>query len=136
MVSLPRAISRRPEAGRAPPAPDHDEQSAEHTLEHAVVFAHLDGAAASIAPEVESLGGVVTVTDGAANILTVQGDANTLRRARESNMAPWSCWSERATGTNPGNLSALRETRALHRAVDELVGLRLIAGRDDGLVVR
>ena len=83
---------------RAPPA--HDEPSAEHTLEHAVVFAHLGGAAAAIGPEVESLGGVVTVTDGAAKILTVQGDANTLRRARESNMAPWSCWSEWATGTN------------------------------------
>ena len=50
--------------------------------------------------EVESLGGVVTVTDGAGRILTVQGDAKTLRRARESNMAPWSCWSEWATGTN------------------------------------
>ncbi len=89
-----------PRLDRAPPAPDHDEPSAEHTLEHAVVFAHLGGAAASIAPEVESLGGVVTVTDGAAKILTVQGDANTLRRARESNMASWSCWSEWATGTN------------------------------------
>ena len=87
-----------PRLERAPPA--HDEPSAEHTLEHAVVFAHLGGAAASIAPEVESLGGVVTVTDGAAQILAIQGDANTLRRARESNMAPWSCWSEWATGTN------------------------------------
>ena len=36
----------------------------------------------------------------------------------------------------PGNLGALRDRRALHRAVDELVGLRLLAGRDDGLVVR
>src|ERR1700710_2685830 len=43
---------------RAPPASDPDEPPAEHTLEHAVVFAHLGGAAASIAPEVESLGGV------------------------------------------------------------------------------
>ena len=73
---------------------------AEHTLEHEVVFAHLGGAAASIAPEVENLGGVVTVTDGAARMLIVQGDPNTLRRARECNMAPWSCCSERATGTN------------------------------------
>ena len=89
-----------PRLDRAPPASAHDEPSAEHTLEHAVVFAHLGGAAASIAPEVESLGGVVTVTDGAAQILAIQGDANTLRRARESNMAPWSCWSEWATGTN------------------------------------
>jgi hypothetical protein len=89
-----------PALDRAPPASANDESSTEHTLENEVVFANLGGAAASIAPEVESLGGVVTVTDGIGRILTVQGDANTLRRARESNMAPWSCWSEWATGTN------------------------------------
>src|SRR4051812_30401068 len=89
-----------PGLDRAPPASGHGEPSTEHTLEHEVVFANLGGAAASIAPEVESLGGVVTVTDGVGRILTIQGDANTLRRARESNMAPWACWSEWATGTN------------------------------------
>src|SRR4051812_41228472 len=85
---------------RAPPASDHDEPAAEHTLGNEVVFANLGGAAATIAPEVKSLGGVVTVTDAVGRILTIQGDANTLRRARDSNMAPWSCWSEWATGTN------------------------------------
>jgi hypothetical protein len=89
-----------PSLDRAPSASDQGESPSEHTLEHEVVFAHLGGAAASVAPEVESLGGVVTVTDAAGRILAVQGDANTLRRARESNMAPWSCWSEWATGTN------------------------------------
>jgi sigma-54 dependent transcriptional regulator, acetoin dehydrogenase operon transcriptional activator AcoR len=89
-----------PALDRAPPASANEEPSTEHTLENEVVFANLGGAAATIAPEVESLGGVVTVTDGAGRILTVQGDPNTLRRARESNMAPWSCWSEWATGTN------------------------------------
>jgi hypothetical protein len=84
----------------APAASAQDEPSGEHTLEHEIVFAQLGGAAASIATEVESLGGVVTVTDGAGRILSVQGDKDTLRRARESNMAPWSCWSEWATGTN------------------------------------
>ena len=84
----------------APPASVQDEPSAEHTLEHEIVFAQLGGAAASIASEVESVGGVVTVTDSAGRILTVQGDKETLRRARDSNMAPWSCWSEWATGTN------------------------------------
>jgi DNA-binding LytR/AlgR family response regulator len=64
------------------------------------VFAQLGGAAASISSEVESIGGVVTVADGAGRILTVHGDRDTLLRARESNMAPWSCWSEWATGTN------------------------------------
>jgi hypothetical protein len=87
-----------PRLDRAPPA--QDEFSAEHTLEHEVVTAHLGGAAALIATEVVSLGGVVTVSDSAGRILTVQGDKDTLRRAWDSNMAPWSCWSEWATGTN------------------------------------
>jgi hypothetical protein len=89
-----------PGLDRAPPASAPNESSAEHTLEHEIVFAHLGAAAASIATEVQSRGGVVAVTDGAGRILIVQGDKETLRRARDSNMAPWSCWSEWATGTN------------------------------------
>src|SRR3954451_5841259 len=89
-----------PNLGMAPPASAQDESSAEHTLEHEIVFAQLGGVAASIASEVEGLDGIVTVTDGAGRLLTVQGDKKTLLRARESNMAPWSCWSEWATGTN------------------------------------
>jgi sigma-54 dependent transcriptional regulator, acetoin dehydrogenase operon transcriptional activator AcoR len=89
-----------PGLSQAPAASEQDESSPEHTLEHEIVFAHLGGAATLIASEVESVGGVVTVADGAGRILTVQGDKDTLRRARESNMAPWSCWSEWATGTN------------------------------------
>jgi sigma-54 dependent transcriptional regulator, acetoin dehydrogenase operon transcriptional activator AcoR len=84
----------------APAASEQDESFTEHTLEHEIVFAQLGAAAASIAGEVESVGGVVTVADDAGRILNVQGDKETLRRARESNMAPWSCWSEWATGTN------------------------------------
>jgi hypothetical protein len=89
-----------PGLGKAPPASAQDDSSAEHALEHAIVFAQLGGAAASIASEVERFGGVVTVTDGSGRILTVQGDDETLGRARDINMAPWSCWSEWATGTN------------------------------------
>jgi hypothetical protein len=89
-----------PSLSTAPPASAKDESSAEHTLEHEIVFAQLGGAAASIAGEVEGVGGVVTVTDGAGRILTVQGHKETLHRARDSNMAPWFCWSEWATGTN------------------------------------
>src|SRR5215207_11768695 len=89
-----------PSLSKAPAASALEDSSAEHTLEHEIVFAQLGGAAASIAGEVESLGGVVTVTDGEGRILTVHGDKETLGRARESNMAPWSCWSEWATGTN------------------------------------
>jgi sigma-54 dependent transcriptional regulator, acetoin dehydrogenase operon transcriptional activator AcoR len=89
-----------PGLSQAPAASAQDESAAEHTLEHEIVFAQLGGAAATIANEVESVGGVVTVTDGEGRILTVQGDKQTLRRAHDSNMAPWSCWSEWATGTN------------------------------------
>src|SRR4051795_11249619 len=89
-----------PHLSTAPPASALEESSGDHALEHEIVFAQLGSAAASIASEVESLGGVITVTDGAGRILTVQGDKETLHRARESNMAPWSCWSEWATGTN------------------------------------
>jgi hypothetical protein len=89
-----------PSLSKAPPASAQEDSSDEHTLEHEIVFAQLGGAAAAIASEVESLGGVVAVADSAGRILTVQGDKDTLSRARESNMAPWSCWSEWATGTN------------------------------------
>jgi hypothetical protein len=89
-----------PGLGKAPAASAQDDSSAEHTLEQEIVFAQLGGAAASIASEVERFGGVVTVTDASGRILTVQGDKETLGRARDINMAPWSCWSEWATGTN------------------------------------
>src|SRR3954447_7847152 len=58
------ALDRAPAASRDEPA------TTEHTLQNEVVFPNLGGAAASIAPEVESLGGVVTVTDGIGRILT------------------------------------------------------------------
>src|SRR3954452_10614401 len=89
-----------PGLSQAPAASAQDEDASEHTLEHEIVFAQLGGAAASIAAEAENVGGVVAVTDGTGRILTVQGDKETLHRARDSNMAPWSCWSEWATGTN------------------------------------
>src|SRR3954471_2172908 len=89
-----------PGLSQAPAASAQDEYSSDHPLEHEIVFAQLGGAATSIASEVENVGGVVTVTDSAGRLLTVQGDQQTLSRARENNMAPWSCWSEWATGTN------------------------------------
>jgi hypothetical protein len=72
----------------------------DHTLEHDVVFTELGGRAVSVAQEVESLGGVVTVTDATGRILAVWGDQATLARAAESHLAPWYCWSECAAGTN------------------------------------
>ena len=63
-----------PGLSKAPPASALEESSSEHTLEHEIVFAQLGGAAASIASEVENLGGVVTVADSEGRILTVHGD--------------------------------------------------------------
>jgi sigma-54 dependent transcriptional regulator, acetoin dehydrogenase operon transcriptional activator AcoR len=72
----------------------------DHTPEHDVVFADLGFRAASVAHDVGSVGGVVTVTDATGRILVEWGDPTTLARAAEANMAPWFCWSESATGTN------------------------------------
>src|ERR1700754_879346 len=49
-----------PRLSTAPPASAFDESSGDHALEHEIVFAQLGSAAASIAPEVENVGGVVT----------------------------------------------------------------------------
>ncbi|MHA6793579.1 LytTR family transcriptional regulator DNA-binding domain-containing protein [Pseudonocardia bannensis] len=72
----------------------------DHTLEHDVVFTELGGLAVSVAQEVGNLNGIVTVTDATGRILAAWGDHATLRRASDSNLAPWFCWSECAAGTN------------------------------------
>jgi hypothetical protein len=72
----------------------------DHTPEHDVVFAELGFRAASVAHEVGSLGGVVTIADATGRILAEWGDQATLARANDANLAPWFCWSESAAGTN------------------------------------
>ncbi|MCW0214792.1 MAG: LytTR family transcriptional regulator DNA-binding domain-containing protein [Pseudonocardia sp.] len=72
----------------------------EHLPEHDVVFSELGFHAASVAHEVGNAGGVVTITDATGRILGEWGDPATLARARDSNLAPWFCWSEYAAGTN------------------------------------
>jgi hypothetical protein len=72
----------------------------DHSLEHDVVFTELGGLAVSVAQEVDSLSGIVTVTDATGRILATWGDQATLGRASDSNLAPWFCWSECAAGTN------------------------------------
>jgi sigma-54 dependent transcriptional regulator, acetoin dehydrogenase operon transcriptional activator AcoR len=72
----------------------------DHTLEHDVIFAELGGLAVSAAREVESLSGIVTVTDASGRILAAWGDHATLARANDAHLAPWYCWSECAAGTN------------------------------------
>jgi hypothetical protein len=73
---------------------------ADHTPEHDVVFAELGFRAASVAHDVGTVGGVVTVTDATGRILAEWGDPATIARAADANLAPWFCWSECAAGTN------------------------------------
>jgi hypothetical protein len=72
----------------------------DHTLEHDVVFTELGGLAATVARSLDSLNGIVTVTDASGRILAAWGDQATLARASSANLAPWFCWSEYAAGTN------------------------------------
>ncbi|MBO0847981.1 MAG: LytTR family transcriptional regulator DNA-binding domain-containing protein [Pseudonocardia sp.] len=71
-----------------------------HTPEHDVVYTELGGLAVSVAPEVDRLNGIVTVTDATGRILATWGDKATLAKADDANLAPWFCWSEAAAGTN------------------------------------
>ena len=89
-----------PHLAQAPPAPGDELAPGEHSLLHGTVFAELGGAAALAAPDAESLGGIITVTDSGGRILASWGDRKTLGLAEESNLAPWSAWPEWTTGTN------------------------------------
>jgi sigma-54 dependent transcriptional regulator, acetoin dehydrogenase operon transcriptional activator AcoR len=82
---------------RAPPAAP--EESA-HSIERDVVFTELGGLATNAAREVSGLDGLVTVTDPAGRILACWGSQRLLRHGTDSNLAPWSTWSEWASGTN------------------------------------
>lgn len=85
-----------PHLREAPAADAH----LDHTPEHEVVFTVLGGLAVCAAQELAELTAMVTVTDSGGRMLGAWGDQTTLARAAEANMAPWSCWSERAAGTN------------------------------------
>jgi len=86
-----------PRLERAPPAAP--EESA-HSIERDVVFTELGGLAAAAAREVSGLDGLVTVTDPGGRILATWGSQRLLRHGADTNLAPWSTWSEWASGTN------------------------------------
>ncbi|MFC5234168.1 LytTR family transcriptional regulator DNA-binding domain-containing protein [Pseudonocardia zijingensis] len=85
-----------PHLDRAPPAAE----AGSHSIDHDVVYAALGGQAASAAQELGGVDGVVTVADGDGRILGTWGSKYILDMAAESNLAPWSTWSEWASGTN------------------------------------
>jgi PAS domain-containing protein len=86
-----------PHLNRAPPAtPDENA----HSLERDAVLTELGGLATRAAREVSGLDGLVTVTDPDGRILASWGSQRLLRHGADSNLAPWSTWSEWASGTN------------------------------------
>ena len=80
-------------------APAAGEVSA-HSIEHDVVFAELGGLATTAVAEVNGLDGLVSVADPEGRILACWGSRRIRRLAADSNLAPWSTWSEWACGTN------------------------------------
>jgi transcriptional regulator of acetoin/glycerol metabolism len=74
-------------------------EASPHSIEHDVVFAQLGGVAAFASNEV---GGdaLATVTDPEGRVLVSHGSRRVQRLAASSNLAPWSTWSEWASGTN------------------------------------
>ena len=80
-------------------APAAAEVSA-HSIERDMVFAELGGLATSAAAEVDGLDGLVSVADPDGRILACWGSRRIRRLAADSNLAPWSTWSEWACGTN------------------------------------
>jgi hypothetical protein len=95
-----------PDLARAPAAAE----GAAHSIEHDVVFAELGGVAAGAAREVDDAGSVVTVSDCDGRVLASWGSRRMLDLAADSNLAAWSAWSERASGTN-GMGTALESRR-------------------------
>lgn len=85
-----------PHLARAPVAVAEPAQTPERDL----VLAELGFHASAVAHEVGGLGGVVTVADATGRILAAWGDHATMARAGDCGLAPWSCWSECAAGTN------------------------------------
>lgn len=77
-----------------------DAEVSAHSPQHDVVFTELGGLASSVAAEVDGLDSVVTVADPEGHVLASWGSHQMLHLAADSNLAPWSTWSEPASGTN------------------------------------
>jgi hypothetical protein len=85
-----------PNLKAAPGARDHTD----HRLGQDVLLTELGGLAAMAGQRLEGEDGIVAVADGSGRILASWGDPAVRARAEESNLAPWSAWSESTTGTN------------------------------------
>jgi hypothetical protein len=92
----------------APPADDY----CDHSLKTDRVVTELGSVGRALAQDAAALGGLVAITDGTGRVLTALGDRSALRHGEQSNLAPWSAWAERATGTN-GMGTALEDPGAI-----------------------
>jgi hypothetical protein len=92
----------------APPA----EQNFGHSLKSNWALAELTAVGTSLLTEVESLDGVLSITDGAGRVVLARGQRGHLHQAERNNLAPWFVWSERGTGTN-GMGTALHERNGI-----------------------
>lgn len=90
----------------------------DHALEHDVVIAELGFRAASLEHEVSNLGGIVTITDASGRVLAQWGDQATRNVAAKTNLAPWFCWAEGATGTNGMGTALMSYTPVLIRRAE------------------
>ncbi|MCV2489258.1 LytTR family transcriptional regulator DNA-binding domain-containing protein [Geodermatophilus sp. YIM 151500] len=71
-----------------------------HSIEHDVVSAELGGLASGAARDIDGVDGLATVTDCDGHVLATWGSRRIQSLAADSNLAAWSAWSERASGTN------------------------------------
>ena len=85
-----------PRLNRAPAAAE----ASTHSIDHDVVLTELAGLATAAAGEVDHLDGLIAVADGDGRVLASWGSRRALDLAAGSNLAPWSTWSEWASGTN------------------------------------
>jgi DNA-binding LytR/AlgR family response regulator len=83
-----------PEREAAQVAPDGPQP-----VDGVVVAAELGAAAVAMAPDVEAIGGLVSVADGTGRVLSAWGEKRAIALAREQNLGPWFGWSEPSTGT-------------------------------------
>ena len=76
------------------------ETSAHFSMDQVTLFAELAGRVAARETEAGAAGAVIALSDGMGRVVGTWSDGTTLRRASRRNLAPRSCWSERAIGTN------------------------------------
>jgi hypothetical protein len=88
------------------------EQNFGHSLKSNWALAELTAVGTSLLTEVESLDGVLSITDGAGRVVFARGQRGHLHQAERNNLAPWFVWSERGTGTN-GMGTALHERNGI-----------------------